>query len=280
MRRVRWLALAGLALGCHATPAEAPPRGGPGDLEVVVENHLGWPYRVESLAVALDGQLVHRSRGESPERLRVAVLRALPRGEHTLQFRAEVAYASGAVTDTCLATVRASDTFVVTERAGRVTLDVYARGPSAPFDERLRVNVRRLGVASTGEIHAAEPASACAGTADELQRVACRARERVAEARQQKDVVALSCYDEKLRAVEKLQREADRAALEPGSRAVERRAIRDSAALLSRELDACVSSYPALVGFESAAERPACRGDELLPGAPSPSEPSTRPGLR
>lgn len=124
--------------GFHA--GAEPPR-----LGVVVEDHLGWPYRLERLLVVLDGSVIHDSRAPEGPVIEVAELSGVPLGDHTLQVLAKVAYASGSFDDECTATLRTARAFTITGRSTSVRLDLYASDVTRPFGERVRADTRVMG---------------------------------------------------------------------------------------------------------------------------------------
>jgi len=268
------LALAGLgvvAAGCHPAQPPKAPRGDPGDLEVVVENHLSWPYRVTEVVVALDGALLYRRRGEPGLRTQAARLPRLPAGAHTVQLLARVDYTSGSVSDPCALTLRASDTFSLGARAARVTLDLYASGPNDSFTDRVRLDVRREGTFASGEVAAASPPSEprCGTPDGSIEQLVCRAGARVDEAKRLRDVIRLQCYRDKWVTLSALARDEERAILEPTSpaeRDLKRRVTRERARMVWQELEQCVGESQAFTGRnEPSSDTPSCRGDELLP---------------
>jgi hypothetical protein len=268
------LALAGLgmvAAGCHPMEPATAPVGDPGDLEVVVENHLGWPYRVTEVVVALDGALLYRRRGEPGPRTRAARLPRLPPGDHTVLLLARVGYSSGSVSDACELTLRGSQTFSLGPRAARVTLDLYASGPNESFTDRVRLDVRREGTFATSEVATAPPPpEARCGTPDgSIDQLVCRARARLDDAERLRDVIRFQCYRDKWATLSRLAREDERAVLEPTSpaeRDLKRRVARERARVVWQELEQCVGESQAFTGLgEPSSDTPSCRGDELLP---------------
>jgi len=246
------------------------------------ENHLAWPYRLRSVAVALDGEPQYLRVGEIPSRVPIAAYANLPTGEHTVTVRLVAAYSGGMLSDGCEVTLRGARTFVIGGQPALVTLDVHTGGVTSDFVQRVSLAVRGQGVHRSPWIEANPPvirrrppkaeAPDCANV-DVLDAPICKARSMLESARQDKDVIRVNCYNDKLvqmivlrRMIDERQRNRDR--LDAHEEMVVRIAGQRMQAL-SQELDACICEYPAFFEepVELFADRPWCSGrDGVLPG--------------
>lgn len=287
-----------LLAGCGApdrsasTHAGLTPAGGPASASILLQNHLPWPYKLEQAAVALDGELQYAKTGEIPSQTWVAVYDKLPTGEHTIQVRATALYGSGTIGDQCSILLRATHTFKLGAAPARVILDVHTDGITQDFVKRVRLDIRATGVEPLGDVASAgdsfqqrirskqqseqaNAVSACQGVQGVAAAI-CIARARVDMARRDKDVVKLTCYNDKLVQMNVLRDVVERrSADELGAQssgdqaaAAHARAVREIAIQridqLLQELDACVCEYPAFLDrpIEQFSGRPACRGTD------------------
>jgi hypothetical protein len=158
------LVLVGCLAGCGAAPissesdaplVSAPDRGpnGWGTTRIIVEDHLGWPYRLVDLDVLVDGLDVYG--GEDVVDLRgkrrvVGVVELEP-GRHALDVQARAAVPTAPLgSDDCVVTFRDQRDIAVGLNPAVVVLDLHARGVTGDFGDRLSVAVQLEGADQRG----------------------------------------------------------------------------------------------------------------------------------
>ena len=137
-----WVSLAGCAqrsmtFGEAGGVAPLPPAG---NLAVVLEGKLHFPYSPHAVDIALDGKLV--SHGE-------ATVLAVPAGEHVVRVIAKVDYRCGLFGPSSTVELRAAWVLRVGEGGGRVDLMLRSQDtPSLGFAERVSVRAKPSGAAA------------------------------------------------------------------------------------------------------------------------------------
>jgi hypothetical protein len=154
---------------CDASERAAPALRGAGPaLSIHFADHLGFPYRLSRLAVALDGELLHQQtfepdRADRPDR--IARL-ALPPGDHTLQVLAVASYAATRIDadEGCNVLLRASKSFAMRDQPALLRIDLYTGSVTKPFAERVALHIATQG--TDGSAVELEPDDEPGGTLD------------------------------------------------------------------------------------------------------------------
>ncbi len=141
-----WVSLAGCAQRPTTFGGAGAAEGGPGalppagNLAVVLEGKLHFPYSPHAVDIALDGKLV--SHGE-------ATVLAVPAGEHVVRVIATVDYRCGLLGPSSTVELRAAWVLRVGEGGGRVDLMLRSQdSPALGFAERLSVRAKPSGAAA------------------------------------------------------------------------------------------------------------------------------------
>jgi len=258
-------------------------------MTIGLENHLPWPYTLESIAVALDGELLYRRSADMPQQVLVADLRGLPAGDHTVQIHASVLYKSGTMGDPCSIRVRSARTVELGNRSAVVTLDIHATGVTRDFVRRVQLDIRTSGAVPSREVAGVptpahvrrqavrgEPDDRGCNSLSGVDQTICRAETWLRYARDQRDIVKVTCYNDKL-----VQMNAFRDVLRRSAGEEERArsagdqltAAHEQAKMqiagsridqLWQELQSCVCEYPAFLSdlLERLPGKPACTGAE------------------
>jgi len=151
------------AFGCSDAYYDAPQvpsrallANEPG-LRVTFEDNLGFPYRLQALAVVLDGKPLYAQRFD-PERsdrpAELVDLSGIAEGEHTLQLRAVASYAATRIDadEGCDVDVRVARTFHVDKRPAEVHMNLYAKANvTMPFAQRVKARVAVQGAKDIDE---------------------------------------------------------------------------------------------------------------------------------
>lgn len=133
-----WVAVVGCAPGTAGPVASPLPPAG--NLAVVLEGKLQFPYSPGAVDIAVDGALV--SHGE-------AKVVAVPAGEHVVRVVARVDYRCGLFGPSSTVELRAAWVLRLGAGGGRVDLTLRAQDhPSLGFAERLSVRAKPSGAAA------------------------------------------------------------------------------------------------------------------------------------
>lgn len=243
-----------LAGACALGPRRLDPLGPPGaprSMRVMLAPGPGWPYRVEKVVVAVDGMLVYQSfaPGQRPPPRRLAAIDGVAPGIHTvtaeLQWSAPCALFGG---ERELLQVRASSSFDVGTEPAVVEIRPRLGGAEAP----LRLGIFLRGGIQEDDLAAGWPLpprfddAACDPLA-QPDRAVCQVGLRIEAARQARDIIWLTCLNDKQIQLHVLQRNladagetAHGVALRP---VAERRAEE-----LAREAEECVGYDIAFLG--------------------------------
>jgi hypothetical protein len=196
-------------------PARAGRAGAP-EATIRVLDHLGFPYRLSKVIVALDGAVMKNEKFAPDRRApaTIAVSTELAPGEHTLHFLAETQVALTASGPECAVTLRSYTRFAAEAgNPAEITADLYLRGAERRFGDRLDVHTRVREPRLEGWIaerpKAAEEARCQAMAAAEA--AVCRVEGTVAEATRQHDVIKVLCNRDKLDQMRVLARMRDEA---------------------------------------------------------------------
>ena len=172
--------------------------GEAGTLTVVVDDRLAWPYRLVGAAVAVDGEIQYLLRSGEVDRV-LATVRAVD-GNQTIAVRVDVAYPRDAVGDDCRVLLNASKTVAVAPAGGTMQVVVSLRDVSYDFADRPKIDFEFRGVTLRDEVRSVpirtRPDS-CPPLSDATDGIR-GAEERIRQAREAGDLIALACYAEKL----------------------------------------------------------------------------------
>jgi hypothetical protein len=165
---------------------------------VAIADRLSWPYRLDQVLVVMDGEPILRFEDRA-DPSPTAVDLQLPAGVHTIAVQVIAALPSGSIGRECLVRLRTSHSFGAGHEPMSILLVPHLGQQTAGFAERLQLEIRFRGTRPIAEVeHLPRPADrACADTSG-VERRLCLAADRVAEARRQRDVIALACRQEKL----------------------------------------------------------------------------------
>jgi len=200
----------GLSLGLLACSASAPqqtrvsetvvsriaiPRHGPsghGTTTVSAVDNLDWPFRMSKLLVAVDGLLIYHDRDhlDLEDRSVLAVLELEP-GAHMLQVLMRATYASTPLSDAdCEVEWRLTKAFGIGTESVHVKLNAYLTPPLDGFFERLDMNIT-----IDGSNYVVD--SLIAHGPPDATDVMSLLRARLRHARIEKDIIHLSCLNDK-----------------------------------------------------------------------------------
>jgi hypothetical protein len=240
------------ALGCASAPAPRPAAGqGPGTA-IVVDDHLGWPYRLEQVSIAVDGELLRAIDDPRHDAASVGPLDLSPE-RHTVTVEAVAVYPGSSPGVDCRVRLRTDQPVGAGQAPSTIHIDLRLRSEELP----------------SGSADASKRDD-CPD--DVLSGAICRAELRSEEARERRDVVALLCAQDKLAALRELSSMVarDRARREAGFSSVRDAqdvigAAEEKAALLSRQLDECVPESPAYADMPTRwVSEPVCVGQGAL----------------
>lgn len=191
-----------LLTGCGASPTPVPRARTadvrPGHIRVAIADRLTWPYSLERVLVVLDGEpVLHLEGGSDPDRATVEI--PLVAGVHTIAVQLVAALPSGSRDEECLVRLRTAHSFGAGHEPMAILLVPFLGDQTAGFAERLELEIRFAGTRPIAEVDQIPPPAeeACAHLSPIEQRI-CLAETRVAEARRQRDVIALACQTDKL----------------------------------------------------------------------------------
>lgn len=185
-----WL-LAVLVLGCAAhRPVTLPTAGTPGTLTLSFAPDLGWPYRADKTLVAVDGALA--SWGSIP----------LGAGWHSVAVQVDLTVPCSVFSaQRAHIRVRTSQAFFVGDAPVALRLHLFeGSDASQPYEDRVRV--RWLVVGEARDLSEQTPA-VCAVLAPG-PRAQCHVAKLLENAKAQRDVIAATCYRDKLLQIEAL----------------------------------------------------------------------------
>jgi hypothetical protein len=138
--RLRAALHAGLALvaGCAPVRFVAVARD-PAATLFRVESHLAWPHRLRRVIVVVDGALVLDATEPRPDAglSEVHAQHRLAAGAHVVHILAETPFRGAVGGPDCPLELRPSRSFAIRGGASAVTLDLFTRERTTPFDERL-----------------------------------------------------------------------------------------------------------------------------------------------
>jgi hypothetical protein len=239
---------------------------------LVLEDHLGWPFAVDRIAIAVDGKPQYISREPRPGL--VGRLDLAP-GQHILRLEAVTSYPSGSAGSDCRVRFRTTKTVRVDAPPASMILDLYQKSLVRRFDERpdvvLRVHGRSEGPLAGPAAMVYEPPQC--NEPDLLGATLCRTTAKLNQARRERDIIKLHCYSEKLAAMRATVDVIDRArtSIDDGGSAetAHARAViavaRQKVGELWGELEQCVTEYPAEdFGEERVVFEAGCTGLEPL----------------
>jgi hypothetical protein len=176
----------------------------PGHLRIGIADRLSWPYRLERVLVVLDGELVlELEDGIEPDR--AAVELPIVAGVHTIGVQVVAALPSGSRDQECLVRLRTTHSFGAGYEPMSILLVPFLGDQTAGFAERLELEIRFAGTRPIAEVEQIQsPADAACDELAPIERRLCLAEARAAEARRQRDVIALACLQEKLEQMREL----------------------------------------------------------------------------
>lgn len=208
------LLIAALSLTCCAPARSARTRLAiadvrPGNVRLGIDDRLSWPYRLEEVLVVMDGEPVLRlDDGIDPDL--AAVELPLPAGVHTIAVQVVAALPSGSRGESCRVRLRTSHSFGAGYDPMSILLVPFLGDATAGFAERLELEIRFAGTRPIAAVeHIASPDDVACVDLPPIENRLCLAEARVAEARRQRDVIALACRHEKLTEMRRLA-ESDR----------------------------------------------------------------------
>lgn len=174
-----------ILLGC--VPAATPARPGPPRTIVLdVRSRLPWPFALEKTRVAIDGVVAPPSPFLAEE------------GMHTVAFLADVSMPCSAFSSHRIRLrVRAAHTFTIEHPPAVVGIELYSRDFTAPPEDQLRVRFILRG-ASAGGTRYWPPPARCTGL-DDAAHAICFVESIVEQARKDRDIILLTCANEKLK---------------------------------------------------------------------------------
>ncbi|MBW2276503.1 MAG: hypothetical protein JRF63_03360 [Deltaproteobacteria bacterium] len=191
-----------LLFGCGSVPSAKPRLGTadvrPGQVRLGIDDRLSWPYRLERVLVVLDGEPVLRlDDGANPDRAAVEI--PLVAGVHTIAVQLVAALPSGSRDEECLVRLRTAHSFGAGHEPMSILLVPFLGAQTAGFAERLELEIRFAGTLPIVEVeHVPPPGDAECADRPVIEQRICLAETRVAEARRQRDVIALACQVDKL----------------------------------------------------------------------------------
>ena len=141
-----WITLLGLAaVGCGSRPSAPQQPIDTARTQLVLENHVAWPYRVERAAIVIDGRLVSTTR-EAPDLGAQSIGEiALTRGRHTLTLIVDAQYPDAIVGGECAMRARKVLPLELDAAPAKLVVDLYSRDRTAPFHDGLGVAVAAHG---------------------------------------------------------------------------------------------------------------------------------------
>jgi hypothetical protein len=129
---------------------------------IALRDGWAWPHRLTYIAVALDGEVIHRERltaalRDQPDRNTQVLDRlGLPEGSHTLQVLAVANYASTRTdgNDGCRVELRAQRSFDVGDAPVAVRVRLKSRGLMERFADRVDLHIDVDGARAERGLHA------------------------------------------------------------------------------------------------------------------------------
>jgi hypothetical protein len=237
----------------------------------VVRDRLAWPFTLERVVVLVDGALLYNRRAPLDKMMWVAALSRLPPGAHRLQTLVDASFQTGTVGHACHVSLRSAETFVTGGSGASIAIDVHVRDTIREFPDRVAVAYAMIG-AKVGAAPPLVELARCA-EADAVATARCVAEARVQQARRDRDVIRLSCYEDKRVRMEVAAQvlEATKIELddpERAARAQEKiRILQDEIVQRALALEECVGESDAIVEPHGARDvEPGCRGTEPMHG--------------
>lgn len=206
-----WVLAVGV-LGCGASPsassssripAPIPERGpeGWGTTTIALEDNLDWPYRLQLLALTVDGVLVYQqgdAGGLHVDPAGILGVVELEPGDHTIAVRAVTGYAATPLSSPadCQIELRTAQGIRVGWKPAAVELDLYLGDASRDFPERVVLDLRVRG-ADEVEHQAVPHRPHDPRQPDSPDAILAGVEARIESARTARDVVAVLCYEDK-----------------------------------------------------------------------------------
>jgi hypothetical protein len=195
-------AVALLLASCGSSRSTAPrartAEVRPGHARVSIADRISWPYRLDRVLVVMDGVPVLRLE-DGDESDRAAVELPLVAGVHTIAVQIVAALPSGSLGSECLVRLRTAHSFGAGHDPISIVLVPFLGDQTAGFAERLELEIRFEGTRPIAEVEdIRSPADAHCAELPRVDRLICLAEALVAEARRQRDVIAVVCQSEKL----------------------------------------------------------------------------------